>query len=275
MRPRIGEGKWWRVSPVTDTAGRLTRRSRGRNLFDETVVQRYTRIKLFLTKVFMMRILCWFWTIEAAHMQKSMPSDSQLELFDLPHQTPQAQFDSMNRLALRPDHAVLLVMTGLIGCSIVFACGVERGKQLARAEQPLLSPRAARGETPSSLQAAPESKIATSTPLPSQPASASAPAPVSAPAKILPRPTPTPRVATPTKRVAGSSRFAIQVVSYTQTPLAQRELQRLQHRGEQAFIVKKENRVVLLIGPFPSKAIASAKLTNLKPYYQDCFIRAL
>ena len=199
-----------------------------------------------------------------------MPRDTQCELFDFPHQTPpQARFSSMERVALRPDHAVLLIIAGLIGCSMVFACGVERGKQLARAEQPLLPLRATLSSgNASSVQTGPQPKAATPTP-PPQPTSVAASNPVSAPLKAEPSPR------TLAKRVAGASRFAIQVVTYRQTPLAQQELQRLQRRGEQAFMIKKEGRLVLLIGPFPTKAIASAKLVNLKQRYQDCFVRTL
>ena len=70
-------------------------------------------------------------------------------------------------------------------------------------------------------------------------------------------------------------RFAVQVVSYEQPQLAQRELQRLHARGEQAFLIKRQERVVLYVGPFPSKDTAGLKLQLLRQQYRDCFIRVL
>jgi cell division septation protein DedD len=79
----------------------------------------------------------------------------------------------------------------------------------------------------------------------------------------------------PGKTIVPKSRFAVQVVSYRQLKLAKRELQRLQQRGEAAFLVSSPDRTVLLVGPFVNKERASSKLVSLKRRYQDCFVRTL
>ena len=72
-----------------------------------------------------------------------------------------------------------------------------------------------------------------------------------------------------------SPQFAIQVVSYRQPELAQKELQRLQQRGEHAFMLLKQGTAALLVGPFSTKETASVKLTGLRSLYHDCFVRNL
>ena len=52
-------------------------------------------------------------------------------------------------------------------------------------------------------------------------------------------------------------------------------LDRLRSGGEAAFIVIRESRTVVYVGPFPSKDNANAKLASLKSKYQGCFIRTL
>ena len=161
-----------------------------------------------------------------------MKPDTQLELFESPPQAPDRRGvrAPVRSVSLRPDHAVLLMIIGLIGSAVVFAAGVERGKRLVRTERLLLSPH--------------------------EPGLSRTP------------------VATP-KAVVSRPRFAIQVASYSQPKFAQQALQRLQQQGEQAFVVNKQDRMVVLIGPFSTKGQASARLTDLRRRYQDCFVRTL
>ena len=160
----------------------------------------------------------------------AMEPDAQLELFESPPQAPDRRGmpAPMRSVHLRPDHAVLLMIIGLIGSAVVFAAGVERGKRLVRAERLLLSPA-----------------------VPSQ-------APVATRKTVVSRP-----------------RFAIQVASYSQPKFAKLALQRLQQQGEQAFVMNKQDRMVVLIGPFSTKGQASAKLTDVRRSYQGCFVRTL
>lgn len=190
-----------------------------------------------------------------------MEPESQLELFHVPTERPRRRPHSMIGMTswqIRQDHFMLLGIASLVGVSVVFALGVERGKRLARAERPLLiHSLGASSVRPAPTSAAPESLSAPAGLLPSRPAPSSARRPASGPERKEP------------------SRYAIQVVTYSRPALAQRELQRLQQRGERAFLVVKQGRVVLFVGPFPTKENASAKLTSLRQRYQDCFIRSL
>ena len=191
-----------------------------------------------------------------------MNAPQQLYLFKVPaERAAQPEPLRIGALSLRPDHVLLSLMFGLIGLSVIFALGVERGRQVAQVEPPLFVPREpevkAKASTSSVEAEAPSIRRET------------APRPVVAPKPQAPK--------TPVKVAAagGSSQFAIQVVTYSQPTLAQQELQRLHQRGERAFLMKRPGRTVLYVGPFPSKAHAATKLTSLRHQYQDCFVKGL
>ena len=200
-----------------------------------------------------------------------MGSDSQqLNLFELPAQPAPAPrgIGRIRHMQLRSDHAVLLLILGLVGVSVIFAVGIERGKRFTKEEHALTGSSVALGQEPVRAEA--------KTALPQAPASTSTNSEsrtsVSAPAST---PTPKERRTSPKKLVEQRGTFAIQVVSYSQPSLAQQELARLQQRGETAFLVQKDGRMVLFVGPFPTKSNASAKLADIRQRYRDCFIRSL
>ena len=185
--------------------------------------------------------------------------ENQLELFDLsvePGRRPRRE--SLGRLLihLRYDQAVLAGIIGLLGLTVVFASGVERGKQLARTERTLLRERADSPAGPSTVRtSAPAVTTPALKPL-TPPASPKAPAkPVTAP--------------------AGKRRYAVQVVTYSRPQLAKQELQRLQANGEAAFLVMRHGRTSVYVGPFPSRERATEKVAGLKMRYQDCFVKTL
>ena len=212
-----------------------------------------------------------------------MEQSEQLQLFEATNVAPR-RLKPMSRMSLRCDHAVLLMIGGLIACSAVFALGIERGKQLARAEQPLLDSHARLRSELSTPEASPTSQAASASPIARQKLQRQAEPPLSTgPAESTPGTAPaqkatpsskTPRIKTKLA-AASSSQFAVQVVSYTQATLADRELQRLKQQGEPAFLATNQGRVSLLVGPFSNKAHASSKLTDLRQRYQDCFVRSL
>jgi cell division septation protein DedD len=166
---------------------------------------------------------------------------------------------------MRYDQLSMVGIASLIGVTVVFAIGVERGKQLARAERSLLT----RQEPVSH-----EGLSSTRTRVQSEAL------PASAPADTAPRgrksiEAPSQPHETPSRSVPSKSRYAVQVVTYSRVQLAHQELQRLQQRGESAFLVMRDGRTVLYVGPFASKERARAKLTALKTRYQDCFVKSL
>ena len=206
--------------------------------------------------------------------------ENQLELFDVTRQSaPRPQRETLGRflLQLRYDQLMLAGMTGLIGLTVVFASGVERGKQLVRLERAML----ARQER---LQPAAPQRSTSSAVTPSSDNAPSAPVapmtkskPSSAPA-MAPRVKPATKLAsemTPTPSKAGASRYAVQVVTYSRPHLAKQELDRLHARGESAFLVIRDGRTAVYVGPFPSRGNASEKVAMLKAKYQDCFVRSL
>ena len=186
----------------------------------------------------------------------------QAELIELASHAPvRRSAASIGTLQMRHDHAVLVGIAGLLSCSVVFAVGVERGKQLARAEQPVLPPAVA---APALAKAEPARTLP-----------AVAPSTTASGAKATAQTPATSARSVQVKTAGRSSKFAIQVVAFRQSQLAQRELQRLHRQGETAFLVTRQERLVLYVGPFSSKARAAVKLASLRRRYQDCFIRAL
>jgi cell division protein FtsN len=199
--------------------------------------------------------------------------DQQLELFDLSGQpVARLRHEALGRLVfqLRYDQLVLTCMALLMGLTVVFACGVERGKRLVRLEvesttfarQPAAMPVEPPRTTPPATapQAKPKSRIATAPTEVSTKETAS----TSAPREPL---------AAQAKKDTG--RYAIQVVTYTRAQSAKREMDRLIARGERAFLVMRKGRTMVYVGPFPSSTHASEKLTTLKTRYQDCFVKIL
>jgi cell division septation protein DedD len=206
----------------------------------------------------------------------------QLELFQVPETLHTRRSATIGAFQVRYDHAVLMAIASLISVSVVFACGVERGKRLATEERlisptlamtpasastPMTTPPRTVIESPADIQepAPPKKKTRTAAPAALKPAKTVTPAP----AKAKPKP------AAPMKAANTKLRFAVQVVTYSKPQLAQHELQRLKRAGEKAFLLTKQGRVVVCIGPFPNKENATAKLANLKRQYQDCFVRTL
>ena len=186
--------------------------------------------------------------------------DGQLELFDLSGQpTAKPRHTTLGRLVLqiRQDQLMVAGIAGLVGFTVVFALGVERGKQLVRSERVLFA-RQQPPPQPQAVAPAPSS-VKTAQPVTAAPATA-----------VTPR-APT-KVATPG---ASRSRYAVQIVTYRQPQLAKRELERLQAKGERAFLVNRQGLTALCVGPFPSKDNAKAKLVQLKDRYQGCFLKTL
>lgn len=203
--------------------------------------------------------------------------ENQLELFDVANQ-PVARVrraSSVGWLAihLRYDQAILATIGALLALTVIFACGVERGKQLVRSEalqvarqSHATAPAAAAEAKPAAAPERPALKKPEAGSAKKEPQGSTAPA--MAPMKKVKT-----RVAEPPP--TGRSRYAIQLATYTQPQLAKTAMERLHARGESAFLVLRDGRAMVYAGPFPSKDHASEKLVNLKSQYQGCFIKTL
>lgn len=207
-------------------------------------------------------------------------SESQLELFDVtsqPTRRPVRASASELQLALRYDQLVVAGMAAVIGLTIIFAGGVERGKQLARTERALLVREEPHVQAPSDAGGGRTTKP-TASPAGAQEGATGLPAGLHkkpAPPAAGPQLKPRTRLALEEASGASERRYAIQVVTYSRPELARRELGRLQARGERAFLVMRDGRTVVYVGPFPSKGNAKDKLVTLKSRYQDCFVKTL
>ncbi len=210
--------------------------------------------------------------------------EGQLELFELGQQpAPRMRRTPVGRMVIqvRYDQLMLGLMGALMGVTVIFAGGVERGKRLVRAERMLLAreqpadeaaakakPKSSPAPASAPTKVKPRSRLAEEAPAPAagtttavEPARATG-EPVSAP-----RPAP---VAQPT-----AGRYAVQVVTYSRPQLAKRELDRLQAQGERAFLVMRNGRTIVYVGPFPSQGNAREKSVSLKTRYADCFVKSL
>ena len=174
-------------------------------------------------------------------------------------------------MQLRHDQLVLALMAGVIGLTVIFASGVERGKQLARAERAMLSrPQA----VPQAPQTAPAAAVEQAE-KPATQVSAAAPAVVTAPATSAGQ-VPAQKKTEPAKTPKGKSRYAVQVVTFSRPLLAKKEMDRLRATGERAFLIIRDGgRTVVYVGPFPSKDYAVEKVSLLKMKYRDCFVKTL
>jgi DedD protein len=69
--------------------------------------------------------------------------------------------------------------------------------------------------------------------------------------------------------------YIIQVVTCTKDNLAQEEAKKLQKQGFAAYAAKKNNFVVVYVGPFNDKQQALEQMEQLKKTYKDCILRRL
>ena len=205
--------------------------------------------------------------------------DDQLELFDLSGQpVARVRHEALGRLVfqLRYDQLVLTCMALLMGLTVVFACGVERGKRLVRLEVPSTT----FAHEPAAMPSIPATRIKEESSservdrVPLAPATPVEP-PRTTPPATAPQAKPKSRIAAAPTEGSTKGRYAIQVVTYTRAQSAKREMDRFIARGERAFLVMRQGRTMVYVGPFPSSTRASEKLTTLKTRYQDCFVKIL
>ena len=225
-----------------------------------------------------------------------MSDEQQLEFFDLPRRPirrTRHELGGTLSLRLRYDHLLLGLIGGLLSTTVIFACGIERGKRVARLERAF-----AAHETPTAAPAEPidpRASAASSTndsvaanalaqegfaknASPVAPATATRPATRKPSVKVASSSVDASMDARASEaqiRPASVSRYAIQVVTYSQPQLAKKELARLTADGERGFLLMRNSHTVVYVGPFPSKLNATEKLALLRRRYQDCFVKTL
>lgn len=69
--------------------------------------------------------------------------------------------------------------------------------------------------------------------------------------------------------------YTIQLASYQNKALAQKEAEALKKKGFSPLVSSKGGYTVLCLGNFPDKKKALSLLSELKKRYRDCFIRRL
>lgn len=196
--------------------------------------------------------------------------DGQLELFDLEHKTAPrpSQRPGVGRVyfTLRHDQIVLVGIGALIGLTVVFAFGVERGKQLSRFEGSGLSV-ATHQSAGEKVKESSASQTETQDLITISRVDAEEPArgPEAQTSSAAPR----------EEQPQDLSGYAIQVVTYAKHEYAEKERKRLEEKGEVAFVRMYNDLAVLFVGPFETKDQAKSKLAVLRETYSDCFLKSL
>ncbi len=70
-------------------------------------------------------------------------------------------------------------------------------------------------------------------------------------------------------------KYTIQLVTFQNNRLAQKEADTLRKKGFKPLVIPKGSYTIVCVGSFSSKDTARSLLSDLKKRYQDCFIRRL
>ncbi|KPK96578.1 MAG: hypothetical protein AMJ95_13425 [Omnitrophica WOR_2 bacterium SM23_72] len=186
----------------------------------------------------------------------------QLEMFSAQSQSFSRKGDRHDNLFfnfVRSYEKAILVIIGMVAVSIIsFGLGVEKGKRVTSVK---FSPRLDMAKKP----ALPPVKVAPA----EQPKPQVTGKPVALPegsAEVKEKSAP---------QFLEQQGYVIQLASYQQRNFADREAEELKKKGFSPIILKKGVFTVLYVGNFPSKESASAKLSELRERYTDCYIKKL
>ncbi|MFH0826747.1 MAG: SPOR domain-containing protein [Candidatus Omnitrophota bacterium] len=193
-------------------------------------------------------------------MEKDSPH--QLEMFSaqdpsFPHKG--GRRDNLFFNFVRNYEKAVLVIIGMVTVSIIsFGLGVEKGRNV------------------SSTKFSPRLDMAKNPPLPTV-------APVEQPKPQVEREP----VALPESSVEVEAKeksapqfleqqgYVIQLASYKERTLADKEAEALKKKGFSPIILKKGVFTVLYVGSFASKDSATSQLSELRKRYTDCYVRRL
>ncbi|MFH1457719.1 MAG: SPOR domain-containing protein [Candidatus Omnitrophota bacterium] len=192
-------------------------------------------------------------------MEKESPY--QLELFSSSKESSCLKDQRLDNLFfnfVRNYEKTILVIIGIVTASIIsFGLGVEKGKKITIAKPGLRLDMA----TGVSSRAAP---VVTATAEKSAPSGSAAPGGESVKAEEQSAP-----------KLLKQQGYVIQLASYKQRNLADKEAEALKKKGFSALILKKGSFTVLYVGHFASKESASSMLSELRKRYGDCYVRRL
>ena len=138
------------------------------------------------------------------------------------------------------ERIVLLAIGFIITAVVSFSLGVEKGRRLA------LQSAASRFDIALSSKVVPEQKPETQT--------------------VQDKPRPVNSL---------QQNYTIQLASYQNKTLAQRQAGLLKKNGLAALVISKGNYNILCVGSFHNKETAKPLLSQLRKKYQDSFIRRL
>lgn len=189
---------------------------------------------------------------------------SQFELFPFMHGRPVAiarpRYLSKD-LTLSVENTIVLGIIFIMAVVLFFSFGVERGKRVVRG----LTQSSAVGSRETLERSAPALDVKT----PKAEVAEKA-----VPAQALPPKPAKPDVqSSPQKK--GTGVFTVQVASFKDRELAQREANVLKKKGYRIFVLPKGSHSIVCVGKFAVKDEATEFSNNLKNHYNDCLVRRL
>lgn len=182
---------------------------------------------------------------------------NQLELFSETNNTAKENSSCHNVFAgcLRGhEKAVILVICFILTSVISFTLGMEKGKRNAARAQNF------RPDLADKLNEFATQGQSAKTPAPSQ-------------KQIIT--TPAKNISQPAESEENLSGYTIQLASYKSKTTAQKEAKKLQNSGHKTVVLSKGNYIIVCVGAFANKNIATTQLSKLKKTYHDSFVRRL
>ncbi len=191
-------------------------------------------------------------------MEKNSPY--QLEMFSSENQSflhrDRSRDNAFFNFIRNYEKAILIIFGMAIVSIISFGLGVEKGKRTASVK---FSPRQDMATRIQLLPIAPAGK-----PKPE----------VLRPVVTLPQESVEAKEKS-TPQFLETQGYVIQLASYKERNLADKEAETLKKKGFNPLVLKKGDYTVLYVGHFANKELASSMLSELRKRYADCIVRRL
>lgn len=202
-------------------------------------------------------------------------NDSQLELFSQPNANNKNRYKLRNAFTgcfRNYEKIVILIICFLISWAIIFTLGVEKGKATAPLlQQEIKTNIAPEIKTVNIGQETPAIKQEETTPQIKETAAVKQ---EEITQQVKKPEEPKKNIKSITKSVK-KGRFTIQLGSYQNKTIAQKEAQNLKKNGYTPLIISKGKYIILCVGNFTDEVKAKSILSKLKKQYNDCRIRRL